>query len=121
MVGATLLASMVPSADAGWRLAVVACAVGAFAAATTNVLAVPCTVALAWLFVNGFLVDRFGELSWHGAADVMRALMLVLAGGVGQVVGHAWRLWLLFRRDRRFAHEWRALVHGFDEEETRDA
>jgi hypothetical protein len=38
------------------------------------------------LVVNGFLVDRFGELSWHGTADVYRAVMLILAGVLGLLI-----------------------------------
>ena len=33
-----------------------------------------------WLFVNGFLENRLGVLSWHGAGDARILLLLVLAG-----------------------------------------
>ncbi len=33
-----------------------------------------------WLFVNGFLENRLGALSWHGADDARILLLLVLAG-----------------------------------------
>jgi hypothetical protein len=32
------------------------------------------------------LVDRFGELSWHGTADIYRALMLISAGVLGLLI-----------------------------------
>jgi hypothetical protein len=78
------------------------------------------TVVLAWLVVNGFLVDRFGELWWHGRSDLYRAGMLVVAGALGQVVGRArWLMW--HRRQRRsFAVEWHLLAGEFDTKEMRD-
>jgi hypothetical protein len=87
VVVATVVAAAIPPAHSAARFAVVAVAVGAFAALTRNRLAVVFTTALAWLLVNGFLVDRFGELSWHGRADLVRALMLVGAAALGQVAG----------------------------------
>jgi len=61
-------------------------AVVAFAALAGDRRAVACVAGLAWLVVNGFLVDRFGELSWHGTADIYRALMLISAGILGLLI-----------------------------------
>jgi len=32
---------------------------------------------IAWLMLNGFLVDRYGDLRWHGGADLVRLLAMV--------------------------------------------
>jgi hypothetical protein len=61
-------------------------AVGLFAALTNDVLALIPVVALAWLVVNGFLVDRLGELSWHGWPDLFRLSLLACAGYVGLAI-----------------------------------
>jgi hypothetical protein len=37
-----------------------------------------------WLLVNGFVVDSFGLLAWHGAPDAAR---LGLLGGVAMLAG----------------------------------
>jgi MFS family permease len=85
------LAVLIPPADPDWRFAVVALAVGGFAAATAGLRSVAAIVLLAWLVVNGFLVDRFGVLAWHGWPDVVRAVLLIAAGAVGLGIGIARR------------------------------
>jgi len=85
MVG-LVLAAAVPVADRPWRFAVMVIAVVVFGAFSGDRLAVACAAGLAWLVVNGFLVDRFGELSWHGPADIYRAVMLALAGLFGLLI-----------------------------------
>jgi hypothetical protein len=119
-VVATMVAATIPVAHSGWRFAVVAVAVGAFAALTRDRLAVACTGTLAWLLVNGFLVDRFGELSWHGRADAYRTLMIVVTAALGLVAGEMAQLWLARRRRRRLTVGWPALS-DVDEEDGRDA
>lgn len=86
VIGA-LVASAVPSMDGGWRLAAVALAVGLFAGKTKDAVACAAVVVLAWLVVNGFLVDRLGELSWHGSADLVRVAVLAAAAGAGLAIG----------------------------------
>ncbi len=34
------------------------------------------TAGAGWLTLNGFVTDRYGELCWHGDADLMRPLVL---------------------------------------------
>ena len=92
VVFAALAAAAIPSGDIGWRLVAVAAAVGLFAAWTDDGLAAAFIVGLAWLVVNGFLVDRYGQLSWHGWADLLRLLVLVAAAGVGIVLGRSRRI-----------------------------
>ena len=45
-------------------------------------VAVPAVAGIAWLFYTGFLVDRHGELAWHGGVDAWR-LAALGAGAVG--------------------------------------
>jgi hypothetical protein len=126
VVASTMLAATIPATDAGWRFAVVAVTFGVFAALVPDRSAVAWTGGLAWLLVNGFLVDSFGELSWHGRSDLYRALMLVAVAAAGLAIGQGVRLWSVWRGYRRFDDEWRTVVRlstssvNF-EEETRDA
>ena len=92
VVFAALAAAAIPSGDIGWRLVAVAAAVGLFVAWTDDGLAAAFIVGLAWLVVNGFLVDRYGQLSWHGWVDLLRLLVLVAAAGVGIVLGRSRRI-----------------------------
>jgi len=117
VVVAGLIAAAAPDA---WRLGIVAVAVAVFAAVADDLIAVPVTVVLAWLVVNGFLVDRFGVLSWHGRPDIYRAAMIVVAGALGQVVGRVRRARLERRQRHSFAAEWHLLVQDFDKKETLD-
>jgi hypothetical protein len=97
VVGAAVVAGMLPASDGASRLALVMVAVAVVAALSRDLIAVPCVVVLAWLIVNGFLVDRFGVLSWHGHSDVYRAVMLVAAAGFGQIAGLIWWRWRAMR------------------------
>jgi hypothetical protein len=92
VVFAALGAAGLPSVDSGWRLVVVAVALGLFSALTADALAAAFVGVLAWLIVNGFLVDRYGQLSWHGWADLVRLLVLAAAAGVGVVLGRSGRI-----------------------------
>jgi MFS family permease len=91
VVAAALVAALLPAAQTGWRFAVVALAVGLFAALTLDQFALAGVALLGWLVTNGFLVDRLGELSWHGSADLYRILLLVVVGAVGLAVGEVCR------------------------------
>lgn len=122
MVAATLVAAAIPAADPGWRFAVVAVAVGVFAAATLDQVVLAGVALIAFLLVNGFLVDRFGQLSWHGAADVWRALLLVVAGAWGLAAGEAYRYVRALRAPAATgADVWAPAPDDFLKEETHDA
>jgi hypothetical protein len=97
VVAAALVAAPIPSTHSGWRFAVVAVAVGLFAALTLDGLALAGVAVLGWLVVNGFLVDRLGELSWHGSSDLYRMLLLVVAGAFGLAVGEIFRRLVVLR------------------------
>jgi hypothetical protein len=89
VVFAALGAAAIPSGDTGWRLIVVAAAVGLFAALTVDWRAAVFIAGLAWLVVDGFLVDQYGQLSWHGPADLVRLVVLVATAGLGVVLGRS--------------------------------
>jgi hypothetical protein len=91
VVVAAMIAAVIPATHAGWRFALVAAAVGLFAALTLDQLALAGVALLGWLVVNGFLVNRVGELSWHGSSDLNRALLLVISGGFGLAAGEVYR------------------------------
>ena len=118
VVAAALIAATIPAADAGWRFAVVALAVGLFAALTLDQLALAGVALLGWLVVNGFLVDRFGELSWHGSADLYRMLLLVVSGAFGLAVGEVYRQ-LAALRARWMAEAWEGTTATDVNEEER--
>jgi hypothetical protein len=89
ITAAVFAAASVPIADPQWRCAVVAVALGLFAAFTLDWLAVAAVVLPTWMIMNGFLVNHLGDLSWHGRADLDRFVVLVGAGLVGLAVGGA--------------------------------
>lgn len=132
VVLAAVVAGALPVGDGPARLLVVAFAVAAVAAVTTDPVAAAVTAVLAWLVVDGFLVDRSGVLAWHGTADLYRTGVLAGAGVAGLAVGAA-RRWLVHRRDHRaWLAECRELLAAprlavprgdweFEKEESRDA
>lgn len=93
VVVAAMLAAPIPVVHAGWRFAVVAVAIGLFTFVSRDWRAAMATALLGWLVTNGFLVDRFGELSWHGAPDLVRLAVLLLTAGFGLAAGEG-RRWL---------------------------
>jgi MFS family permease len=91
ITAAVFVAASVPIADPQWRCAVVAVALGLFAAFVVDWLAVAVVVLPTWMIMNGFLVNRLGDLSWHGWVDLDRFVVLVVAGCLGLAVGAAHR------------------------------
>jgi hypothetical protein len=81
------VAASFPGADPRWRCAIVATALGLFAAYTANRAAVALIIPATWMVMDGFLVNRLGELSWDGWPDLARFLVLVAAGCFGLAVG----------------------------------
>jgi len=91
LVVAAIIAAAIPSADAGWRFAVMAIAVGLFAAISLDQLALAGVVVIAALIYNGFLEDRFGQLAWHGSDDLWRLLLVVTVSACGLALGESVR------------------------------
>jgi hypothetical protein len=86
VLSATMIGAMFPP-SVWWRAVPVAIAVFAFAMLSARPGAVAFTAVLAYLLVIGFLVNRFGQLSWHGAADGGRLLLIGAAAGFGLLAG----------------------------------
>ena len=120
VIAAALLAALIPSTQAGWRFTLVALAVGLFAALTLDQLTLAGVALLGWLVVNGFLVDRLGELSWHGSADLYRMLLLVVSGAFGLAVGEVYRQ-LVALRARWIAEAQEGPAADVEEEERHGA
>lgn len=91
IVFAAVGAAAVPAGDPWWRLAVMAAAVGTFAALTADRLAAVAVLVLGWLVMNGFLVDKYGLLEWHGPVDLARLLILAGAAALGLALGRRHR------------------------------
>jgi MFS family permease len=117
VVAGAFAAAALPASYPGWRLGIVALAVGGFAAFTGDQLALAGVVLLGWLVANGFLENRSGELSWHGSRDFLLATALVLAAAVGLAAGDG------YRQLRDLRARWLAELDrppDSDEEECRD-
>jgi hypothetical protein len=116
-----LLAETVSPAVPGGRIAVVAGALALLGLATGDWLASFALVIPAWMVMDGFLVNRLGDLSWQGRPDLDRLLALAAGALIGLVAGEVIR----DARNRREKWHWRVLVHcrqsEFDEEIERRA
>ncbi len=121
VVAAALLAALIPPVYAGWRFAVVAGAVGVFAVLARDGWAVAAVAALGWLVVNGFLVNRMGELSWHGSADLLRLMALVFIDGIALSLGEGLYGLRDLRARWRTGAQVQALAVEYEEKERRDA
>ncbi len=121
VVVAACVAAAIPAVDAGCRFGVVAFAVGVFAAVTADPLAGAGVALIAWLVVDGFLVDRLGQLAWHGSSDLLQIMVLALVSALGIAVGQADRQIRATRAQRLVQREWRRVAEEVDEREKRDA
>ncbi|MBV9922325.1 MAG: hypothetical protein JOY78_15955 [Pseudonocardia sp.] len=101
VVFAALLAGALPSSASVARLNLFSVVVAGFAACPLTAFAVTGTSALAFLVFDGFLVNSFGQLSWHGAVDGWRLLTLAVAVAVGFATGVVYRAAERRRRWRR--------------------
>jgi len=89
IVAATVVAAIAFGLhEAVGRLALLAVAVGGFAVIIGDLIASMVTAAIAWLFLNGFLIDQHAELRWHGTVDLVRLAVLVGAALAGSA--YAW-------------------------------
>jgi hypothetical protein len=91
MVGAGVIAAMIPAAYPGWRFGVIALAVFLFAALSFDQRALAIVMVIGALIFNGFLEDRLGQLSWHGSDDLWRLLLLVMVSAWGLATGEGYR------------------------------
>jgi hypothetical protein len=91
VVVSAFVSAAVPASAGALRLGLVAVSLAGCAALTINPVAVAAVGVLAFLVFDGFLVNQFGELSWQGAADARRLVVLATAGVLGLVAGMAYR------------------------------
>src|SRR5262245_9604087 len=75
-VGAAGIGALLPAG--GWAFVPVAVALAGFAAWARRPSALVAVGVLAYLIIDGFLVNQYGEISWHGMTDMYR-----LAGVIG--------------------------------------
>ena len=101
-VGVAMLAATLPPSPLP-RLALMVGAVAVFAAVAGDGLAALSVAGLAWPIGNGFLLNRFGVLTWHGRVDAWFVLALVTAVAVGMLVAQ-------MRREVRGRQRLRPLV-----------
>jgi hypothetical protein len=88
VVALLLVEAPLPAADAGARFGLLVAGVYLFAAAVGDPVAALLVSGGAWLFYDGFVVGAFGELSWHGPADLGRAAVLLLSAVAATGSGH---------------------------------
>jgi hypothetical protein len=98
VVVAAFASAVVPASASGVRLALVALALAGFTAVAVDVTAAAVVTVLAYLVLDGFLVNELGKLTWRGAPDVWRFLVLGAAAVVGLGIGALHRLVLQRRR-----------------------
>jgi len=103
VAAATLVAATIPVGLAGWRIGAVAAVLCVFSAATVDPIASATVAVFAYLFVDGFLVNRFGDLTWQGPADLRRAGVLAAASAVGLALGWLLRVFRSDEEERRGA------------------
>ena len=92
VVLATIVGAESPASAGWWRAVPVAVGVLGFAAFERRAWVVALTAVLGYLLVIGFLVNQFGQLSWHGVSDVDRLMLIGSAAGLGFVAGAVHRL-----------------------------
>lgn len=86
MVAAVAVAAPFPGIPA--RLAVVSLAVGVFTALVDDARAGAPIAVLGYLLFNGFLVNRFGDLTWSGTTSGWQVAAFAAAVGLG--LGWQW-------------------------------
>jgi hypothetical protein len=83
VAGAMVAAGL--AGDVPGRLAVVALALGGYVALVDDVRAGLATAGLGYLLFDGFLVNRYGELTWDGTTTIwcLVAFVMIVGGGLG--------------------------------------
>ena len=116
VVGVTAVAAaavLLPGSAA--QLVLVAVAVGVYAAVVGDVRVSLVTAGLTYLLFDGFLVNRYGELSWDGTTSAWHlfGFALALLLGSGHRLARAARNWAALAivhaercRPTRRRHEW---------------
>lgn len=87
---AVIAGAVLPASAGDWRLAPAMVMLSGIGVRTVSVPALGFVALLAHFLVDGFLVNRSGDLSWTGSADTYRLLVVVGAAAVGLAIG-VWR------------------------------
>jgi hypothetical protein len=103
---AGLVAAWIPVSAPVARYVPLVLVLAGYAALTVDATAVALAGALGFAVFDGFLVNRLGELSWHGVADRWRVLALLVAGIGGLAGGTAYRAVLRARTWGQRARTW---------------
>jgi hypothetical protein len=90
---ATIVAACLPTSLGDWRLTPVAAALFVTGVWVRHVRVLALVSLVAALVVDGFLVNRLGELSWHGTADAYRLCVGAGSAGLGLLLGTLHRRW----------------------------
>jgi hypothetical protein len=121
VVASACIAATAPVSAEAVRLGLAACSLAGFAALTLDPVAVACTGVLSFLVVDGFLVNRLGQLSWHGAADLARISALAAAALTGLAAGRGFRAvrrWWVWRQRSAWPAARRPDGAGFRDERS---
>lgn len=81
-----LAAALFPASVPTARFLVVTVVVGGFAAVVPDLRASLAVGLLGWLCFSGFLLDRYGELHWHGARSTGYLLVLAAVTLLGSLL-----------------------------------
>lgn len=81
------VASAFPRHMADARVWTLAAFVAAFSWLAGDLVAAVVTAGLAWLLAEGFLIDRYGQVRWHGVVEVRYLGPLVGAALFGVLLG----------------------------------
>jgi hypothetical protein len=109
VVAAMMLAAVLPASAGAWRLVPVAVVLFLIGALTVDPAAVVFVATVAYLLVIGFLVNRYGVLTWHGMPDIYRLFVIAVSAGAGLLVG-AVRQWGHRPRPLLVPPEWVAVL-----------
>jgi hypothetical protein len=93
VVVATIVAACLPVRVGDWRLMPVAVALLVTGAWVRHVRVLALVAVSAALMVDGFLVNRLGELTWDGTADAYRLSVAAGSAGLGLLLGALYRRW----------------------------
>jgi hypothetical protein len=101
-------ATLIAPSELVARLVAMALCVAAIGAFGGDLVAALASAAIAWSVLDGFLVNRLGALTWHGAADAARLSVLAGAALAGWLGALAYRV----ARHRRDVVRMRVWLYG---------
>jgi hypothetical protein len=86
--------SLLPAQDLGVKTAALSVVLAGLAAVAVDLRSTAIVLVIAWLLLDGFVVNQAGQLSWHGTADLWRLSLLALGSALGLALGwgHRWAL-----------------------------